>query len=175
MFLFPPPQFYFFPPHSWIPSLSTTIPTSPSFFFSSSFTIFIIFPVNLDFPSLQNFIIFPPPPPHLFYIYFHPQIHRPSIDPTSISHRPLHRPHIDPTLTPYRNNDDPRLTFFWHSLVDSETINKHHHIFSLPHQHHHISIVFPPPPPPPPPLHFYCSPLTTTTFLLFSLLLLLSC
>ena len=39
-------------------------------------------------------------PPHLFYIFFHPQIHRPPIDPTSTPHRSiLHRPHIDPTST----------------------------------------------------------------------------
>ena len=92
---------------------------------------FLLFSLlNLDFPP-------PPPPPHLFYIFFHPQIRRPHIDPTS-------------TLNS---------TFFQHSFVNSKTIYNHHRTFLLfslhphhhHHHHHHISIVFSPPP-----HHFYC-------------------
>ena len=72
MFLFPPPQFHYF---------------------SSSF---------LNSLPLHNISLSPPPPPYLFYTFFHPQIHRPPIDPTSTPPDPtstLHRPNITPRLT----------------------------------------------------------------------------
>ena len=74
------------PPHSFF-----IIPLHNFYYFPSSIFISLL---------LHNFIIFPPPPPppHLFYIFFHPQIHRPPIDPTSTPHRP----HIDPTSTQHR-------------------------------------------------------------------------
>ena len=68
---FPPSQFDYFP---------------SSFFFSSSSTFFFYFPSSISFSLLlHNFIIIPSPPPpsHLFYKFFHPQIHRPHIDPAS--------------------------------------------------------------------------------------------
>ena len=73
-------------------------------FFIPFSTILLFSLPNVFIPSSTIFIIFPPqcfysppspPPPHLFYIFFHPQIHRPPIDPTSTPHRP----HIDPTST----------------------------------------------------------------------------
>ena len=131
-------NFIIFPPHSWIPS-STILNFSHLLLIVDFPPLqFLLFSVlNLDFP--------PPPPPHLFYTFFHPQIHRPHIDPTS-------------TLDS---------TFFQHCFVNSETLYNHHHISFFHHHHHisivslhhhyrHISIVFPPPPPPPPPPHFYC-------------------
>ena len=84
-FFFPSPQFYCFP-----------------------FSMFLLPPPQfLLFSLLNNFYSPPSPPPlHLFYIFFHPQIHRPPSDRTSTPHRPyidptstLHRPHIDPTST----------------------------------------------------------------------------
>ena len=100
--------------------------------------------------SLLHLLIF-------FSIFFHPQIHRPYINPTST---------LDSTF------------FFQHSFENSETIYNHHqHIsfFSLHHHHHHhhisidslhhhhhISKCFPPSPH----LHYFPST-TTTTFLLF--------
>ena len=82
-------------------------------FLSSSFTMFTIFPRQSLFPSSSTILFFPPapPPPYLFYIFFHPQIHRPPIDPTPTPHRPyidptstLYLPYIDPTSTPRRPN-----------------------------------------------------------------------
>ena len=121
--IFPPWCFYsflhnfiIFPPHSWIPSLSTIL-VFPHLllilFLSSSFTMFTIFPRQSLFPSSSTILFFPPPPPppYLFYIFFHPQIHRPPIDPTPTPHRPyidptsiLYLPYIDPTSTPRRPN-----------------------------------------------------------------------
>ena len=119
-FLFPPsPQFYYIP---------------SSIFFIPSFTISLF--------SLLNFVF---PPPHLFYIFFHPN-----------------------TSTPYQPCIDPRLNFFQHSFVKLHTTTTFFHrhtttflLFSLQHHHnsivslhhHHISIVFSPPPP-----HFYSFP-----------------
>ena len=115
-------NFIIFPPHSWIPSLST---------------IFIIFP-----PPPQLYY-FPPPPPHLFYIFFHPQIHRPPIDPTSTPHRP----HIDPlpTLLSTFFNTASWIVKLYTTTTNTTTfllfsLHHHHH-----HHRHHISIVFPPP------------------------------
>ena len=63
-------NFFFFP-------LSTILSFSLLNVFIPSSTIFIIFPPQcFDSPS-------PPPLPHLFYIFFHPQIHRPPSDSTS--------------------------------------------------------------------------------------------
>ena len=69
-------------------------------------------------------------------------LHRPDIDPTSIPHRPYiaptstpYQPYIDPTSTPHRPHIDPRLTFFKHSLVNSEYIQPPHfslHNFLIP-------------------------------------------
>ena len=129
------PQFYYFPSSSTILLFSVLILEFPPsqfdyfpcqlYLFSSSSTIFLFALLNLAFPPppqflyfppsilisrlLHNFIIFPPPPPpsHLNYIFFHPQIHRPHIDPAS-------------TLDSF--------PFFQHSFVDSETIYNHHHI-----------------------------------------------
>ena len=105
-------------------------------FLSPQFLLFSLF--NLDFPP-------PPLPPHLFYIFFHPQIRRSHIDPTS-------------TLNS---------TFFQHSFVNSETIYNHH-------RHISIAFSPPSSSPPPPPPHFYRFLSTTTSFLLFSLLLFFS-
>ena len=105
------PQFYYFPSSSTILLFSVLILEFPPsqfdyfpcqlYLFSSSSTIFLFALLNLAFPPppqflyfppsilisrlLHNFIIFPPPPPpsHLNYIFFHPQIHRPHIDPAS--------------------------------------------------------------------------------------------
>ena len=62
-------------------------------------------------------------------------LHRSHIDPTSIPHRPYiaptstpHQPYIDPTSTPHRPHIDPRLTFFKHSLVNSEYIQPPPHL-----------------------------------------------
>ena len=152
-----------------LPLHNINLSPPPPHLFSSSVTIFIIFPPQSWFPSSSTISLFSLLHLHLlvYSIYF--SIHK-YIDLLSTPHWP----HIDPTST-------LDSTFFQHSLVNSETIYNHHHILSLPHHHHisivslhhhHISIVFPPPPsPPPPPPHFYCFP-STTTFLLFSLLLL---
>ena len=113
------------------PNLSLTLefPLPQFYHFSSSFFfIFLLLHIFYYFPSsilifclLHNYITIPPPstPPHLFYIFFHPQIHRPHIDPTS-------------TLD----------SFFQHSFLNSETIYNHHHIsiVFLPPPHF---IVFP--------------------------------
>ena len=53
-------------------------------FFFTLRTMFYL-PLTLPFfySLLQNFIMFsPPPPPHLFHIFFHPQKNRSHIDPT---------------------------------------------------------------------------------------------
>ena len=111
MFLFPPPQFYYFP-SSFLNSLPLhNISLSHLLlilFLSSSFTMFTFFPRQSLFPSSSTILFFPlpPPPPYLFYIFFHPQIHRPPIDPTSTPHRP----YIDPTSTPHRPHIDPTKT-----------------------------------------------------------------
>ena len=74
----------------------------PSFFYIAHNVLLTPLPFQFCFPPppspqflsfsllLHNFIVFPPPPPppHLFYIFFHPQIHRPPIDRTSTPHRP---------------------------------------------------------------------------------------
>ena len=114
--------------------------SSPRSLAPPHFSLFSL--LDLDFPP-------PPLPPHSFYIFFHSQIHR---------------LHIDPTST---------LDSFQHSFVNSETMYTDHHIsivFPPPPPPHYCC--FPPPPTPP---HFHCFPSTTTatTFLLFSLLLLL--
>ena len=70
-FLFPPPQFYYFP-------------SSMILFLPPQFLLFFL-----------NVFYSPPPPPHLFYIFFHPQIHRPPIDPTQTPHRPYTQPFFD--------------------------------------------------------------------------------
>ena len=86
-FFFPSPQFYYFP-------------SSMFLFPPPQFLLFSLLNVFYSPP--------PPPPPHLFYIFFHPQIHRPPSDPTSTPHPP----YIDPTLTPHRPHIDPTLNFF---------------------------------------------------------------
>ena len=167
MFLFPPPQFYYFPSFlNSLPLHNINLSPPPPHLFSSSFTIFIISPPQSWLPSSSTISLFSLPHLHLlvYSIYF--SIHK-YIDLLST----VHRPHIDPTSTPHWPHIDPTSTldstFFQHSLVNSETIYNHHHILSLLHHHHHhisivslhhhhISIVFPPPPPPPPPPHFYC-------------------
>ena len=118
------------------PNLSLTLefPLPQFYHFSSSFFfIFLLLHIFYYFPSsilifclLHNYITILPPstPPHLFYIFFHPQIHRPHIEPTS-------------TLDS---------TFFQHSFLNRETIYNHHHISIFSLHHHQISIVFPPPP-----------------------------
>ena len=55
------------PPHSWI---------------SSSSTIFIFSLLNLDFPLPPQFY-YSPSSSSFILLFFHPQIHRPHIDPTS--------------------------------------------------------------------------------------------
>ena len=126
----------------------------PLQFFYSLLHNFIIFPPQCFYSLLHNFYYFPSsmffiPLLHLhlliYSIYFsiHKYIdllatlHRPHIDPTSIPHRPYiaptstpHQPYIDPTSTPHRPHIDPRLTFFKHSLVNSEYIQPPPH-FSL--------------------------------------------
>ena len=114
MFLFPPPQFYY-PPSSFLNSLplhniNLSPPPSYSFlilllhnfyYFRSSMFLFpppqfYYFPSSfLNSLPLHNISLSPPPPPYLFYTFFHPQIHRPPIDPTST----LHRPNITPRMT----------------------------------------------------------------------------
>ena len=62
------------------------------YYFPSSMFLFPPSPFLL-FSFLNVFYSPPlPPPPHFCYTFFHPQIHRPPIDPTSTPHRP----HIDP-------------------------------------------------------------------------------
>ena len=98
MFIFPPPQFYYFPSSMFL------FPLPPQFNYFPSSILISLCP--------HNFIIFPlpPPPPHLFYIFFHPQIYRPYIGPTSTPHRP---------------NIDPRLNLFSKQFHEySETIYK---------------------------------------------------
>ena len=117
------------------PNLSLTLefPLPQFYHFSSSFFfIFLLLHIFYYFPSsilifclLHNYITIPPPStPHLFYIFFHPQIHRPHIDPTS-------------TLDS---------TFSQHSFLNRETIYNLHHISIFSLHHHHISIVSPPSP-----------------------------
>ena len=91
-FLFPPSQFYYFP-SSFLNSLllhnfKLFPPPLLLEFLHPQFLLFSL--INLDFPPS-------PPTPHLFYIFFHPQIDRPHIDPTSI----------------------PDSTFFQYSFVNS--------------------------------------------------------
>ena len=90
----------------------------------------------LFYPSPSQFLLFSLLHLHLliYSIYiFHPQIHRPPINPTSTPHRPyidllstlhrpyidptstLHRPHVDPTSTQHRLNIEPRLNFFFNT------------------------------------------------------------
>ena len=143
IFYFPPPaQFSYF---------------SPSIFYSllHNFTTFYYYRSSiLNSPFLHNFIIFPPLPPHLFYKFF------PSTN-TSTSYRP----YINLASTPHRLYINPTSTldnfFFQHSLVNSETIYNHNHIFpsfiffllSPPQLCYFRSwlCLFPPP-------HFYCFP-----------------
>ena len=96
---FPLPQFYHFSSSLFFIFLLLHI----FYYFSSSILIFCL---------LHNYITIPAPstPPHLFYIFFHPQIHGPHIDPTS-------------TLDS---------TFFQHSFLNRETIYNHHHISIFP-------------------------------------------
>ena len=100
---------------------------------------------------LHNFIVFPspPPPPHLFYIFFHPQIHRPPIDRTSTLHRPLIVNTASWIVKLYTTTTTTFLLFslhHHHTITTATTfllfsLHRHHH-----HLHcHHISIVFPPP------------------------------
>ena len=129
-FLFPPSQFYYLIPSSFLNSL--LLYNSKFFqppllleFLPPQFLLFSL--LNLDFHP-------PPPPPHLFYIFFHPQIRRPHIDPTS-------------TLNS---------TFFQHSFVNSETIYNYDHHMSI--------VFSPPSSSPPPPPHFYRFLSTTIVF-----------
>ena len=115
MFLFPPPKFYY-SPSLFLNSLPfhniNLSPPPPHTFVNpppSQFLLFSLLNLHLPLPSQFYYLPPPPPPPHLFYILFHPQIHRPPIDPTSTLHRlqidatsTLHRSHIDPTSTPHR-------------------------------------------------------------------------
>ena len=123
MFLFPPPKFYY-SPSSFLNSLPfhniNLSPPPPHTFVNpppSQFLLFSLLNLHLPLPSQFYYLPPPPPPPHLFYILFHPQIHRPPIDPTSTLHRlqidatsTLHRSHIDPTSTPLRPRIDPTST-----------------------------------------------------------------
>ena len=109
MFYLPLPFQFYFPPQFFLFPFSTILLFSLLNVFIPSSTIFLLFSLVNDFNSPP-----PPPPPHLFYIFFHPQIHRPPSDPTSTPHRPyidptstLHRPYIDPTSTLYRPYIDP--------------------------------------------------------------------
>ena len=85
----------------------------------------------LKLPIICVFYSPPPsPPPRLFYIFFHPQIHRPPIDPTSTPHRPLidpestqNRPHIDPSSIPHQPYIDPISTL--HRLLIDPTSTPH--------------------------------------------------
>ena len=70
-----------------------TYPSPFSILFPSSI-FFIPFSKILLF-SLLNVFYSPPPLPHLFYIFFHPQIHRPPSDSPSTPHPP----YIDPIKT----------------------------------------------------------------------------
>ena len=118
MSLFPPPQFYYFSS-----SFLNSLPLH-NINLSSPFIILI--------SLLHNFIIFlpPPPPPHLFYIFFHPQIHRPPIDPTSTPHRP----HIDHTL----NFSDTASR-----IVELDATTTIFILLSL-HRHHNSIVLTPP-------------------------------
>ena len=123
------------PFHFLFSSSSTILLFSFLNFFIPSSTIsqFLLFPSSISFSLLlHNFIISPPPPlpPHLFYLFFHPQYidllstrHQPHIDPTSNPHRThidptstLHRPYIDPTSNLHRPHIDPRLNLFSRQL-----------------------------------------------------------
>ena len=120
------------------------------------------------FPPLQ-FLLFsllnviypppPPPPPHLLYIFFHPQIHRLPIYPTSTPHRPYTQLFFNTASWIVKLYTTTATTFLLFSSTTTATAT--FVLFSL---QHHISIVFSTP------SHFYCFPSTTTataTFLLF--------
>ena len=112
----------------------------------ASFFFYITFPSSIFFIPSSTILLFylgSSSTSSFLYTFFHPEIHRPHIDPTS-------------TLDS---------TFFQHNFVNSETIYHHHNISLLssppsPPSHFYC---FPPPPPhfycfpsPPPPPHFYC-------------------
>ena len=119
-------NFIIFPPHSWIPSLST---------------IFIIFPPPPQlyyFPSSTSSFIL-----HIFPSTNTSTSNRPYIDPTSTPHRP----HIDPLptlLSTFFNTASWIVKLYTTTTTTTTTFL----LFSLHHHHHHrhrISIVFPPP------------------------------
>ena len=153
MFLFPPPQFYYFPS-------SMFLFPPPKFYHSPS-----PFLNSLPFHNIN----LSPPPPRTFVNPFvnTSTSYRPYINPTSTTNRrhidrtsTPHRPYIDPTSTLHRHYIDPT------SALDSPFLNaawlivniyNHHHIFPSsiflfpPLQFYYFSssmFLFPP-------LHFY--------------------
>ena len=115
MFLFPPPQFYYFPS-------SMFLFPPPKFYYSPS-------PFLNSLP-FHNINLSPPPPRTFVNLFVNTStFYRPYINPTSTANRrhidptsTLHRSHIDPTSPLHRPHIGPRLTFFEHSLVNSEYI-----------------------------------------------------
>ena len=112
--LTPLPFQFYFPPQFFL------FPSPKVYYFPSS--MFLFPPLQFLLFSLLNVFYSPPPPPHLFYIFFHPQIHRPPSDSTSTPHPP----YIDPTSTPHRPHVDPTLT----------TLRPHIGPLSTPHRPH---------------------------------------
>ena len=95
--------YYFLSFLNSLPLHNINLSPPPPHLFSSSVTIFIIFPLNLDFPPPPQFHYFPSSTStSSFILYIFPSTN------TSTSYRP----YIDPTLTPHRPNIDPRLNFF---------------------------------------------------------------
>ena len=108
MLLFPPLQFYYFPLFlNSLPLHNINLSPPPPHLFSSSFTIFIIFPPQSWFPSSSTISLFPLLHLHLLFYSIYFSIYK-YIDLLST----LHRPHIDPTSTPHWSHIDPRLNFF---------------------------------------------------------------
>ena len=115
-------------------------------------------PLSLfNFISLLNFFYSPPPPPHLFYIFFHPQIHRPPSDSTSTPHPP----YIDPTSTPRRPYIDHTSTHIGplsttHRPHIDLTSTLHSTLFLFNTASYIVKLYTTTP-------HFYCFPSITTT------------
>ena len=145
MFLFPPPQFYYFR-SSFLNSLPlhniNISPTPPHSFLSSSFTIFIIFPPQSCFSSSSTILLLSLLHLYLLMYSIHFSILK-YIDLLST----LHRPHIDPTSTQQK----PLMFLF----PPPPTPPPPPHFYYFPSS----MFLFPPPSPPPlPPPHFYCFP-----------------
>ena len=124
MFLFPPPQFYYFPS-------SMFLFPPPKFYHSPS-------PFLNSLP-FHNINLSPPPPRTFVNLFVNTStFYRPYINPTSTANRrhidatsTPHRPYIDPTSTLHRHYIDPT------SALDSPFLNTAWSIVNI-YNHHHI-------------------------------------